>query len=749
MNQILPAVLTDKHSVSRLLGVSLQTLGRVSSLANRVNSYHYSLLLKSNGKNREIHAVQGNLKRLQKRLLVELQSRYSATPYAHGFVPEKSIVTNALVHRKKRLVIKVDIKDFFPSINFPRVVGMFRVFPFNFGQEASKALASIVCLPDQSGQLPQGGVTSPYIANMIARRLDMKLAKLAKQNRCGYTRYADDITFSTNDVKSVNVETLVEAIYGVIREEHFVPNEEKTRVLTPRQRQVVAGIVVNSGLSVNRKYLRNIRATLYNCEKAQDILNQITKFDFKDQRSSRTNLRPNNDGTFDLNGTLLSAEDAVAHFFRHIAGQLSFVLQTVKGNPPPCVNNGDGAAGTPIKRVGEGAIDALYLRYYELLKKLSHRYETLRPLKNSIARLVHRSDLLRKCRNQLDLQDKRANAKELSRIRYHETSLYKRAKLDFESIQDMEDLKSFCASRSSDPRYALTLRLVADDFQVAKSAVAKLIEYPALSLEFSRKLFKSIQEGELSEFFHQPRHFQSPPSATTIISSFIDEFYPYFYHLPIPLRLRIEDYIEVIAKEGAELGMDEPLSLIDSPNLVEETAQLQKSIRFADPDMEDGRCTSLHHLITEIATSVQNSVKISRKKKVKFHIGEIDDTKIFTHVQSVEKGLQSILKTVAEHAKKNEVVEISMQVAGTERTKRRSLSITSHQERLLPGTPGNGFYLAGGGGGDLSNAIRALNGIAKYYVEGNFSEGRYIVNMIDGSLAKCPDGEKLIHKIEL
>lgn len=732
-----------------LLQVSLQTLGMVVSQENRVNKYHHSILLKSNGKTREINAVQGNLKLLQRRLLVELQSRYIATPYAHGFVPEKSIVTNALVHRKKRLIIKVDIKDFFPSINFPRVVGMFKAFPFDFEHEAAVALASITCLPDQSGQLPQGGVTSPYIANMISRRLDAKLAKLAKQRRCGYTRYADDITFSTNDVKSLAVIEFVESVYNVIREEHFLPNEEKTRVLTPRQRQVVAGIVVNSGLSVNRKYLRNIRATLHNCEQTKDILNQIVKFDFKDQRASRTNLRPSIDGSFELNGKLISEEDAVAHFFRHIAGQLSFILQTVGGNPIQHVKSGDGTSGAPIKRIGEGTIDALYLRFYELLKKYSRKYESLRKLKNSIARLVHRNDLLSKSRSQLDLQDKRANAKELSRIKYRETTHYKRTKHDFEGIQDLVNLKNFCATRSSDPRYVLALRSVADDFQAAKSAIEKLIEYPALNLEVTRRFFKSVQEGELSEFFHQPRYVLSPPSATTVISSFIGEFYPGYYYMPHTLRLLIEDYIEVIAKEGAEIGMDEPISLIDSPNLIEETAQLQTSIRFADPEMEDGRCTSLHRLISEVATSVEKLVKSSRRKKVKFQVDQIDDSKFFTHVKSVRVGLESILKSVAEHAQKNEVVEISMQVAGAEKAMRRCLLITCHQAKLLSGTPGNGFYLEGGGGGDLSNAVKALNGIAQYYVEGNFGEGRYLVNMIDGSLAKCSDGEKLVHKIEL
>jgi retron-type reverse transcriptase len=731
------------------LGVSLQTLGRVTSQANRENKYRHSIFLKSNGKIREINAVQGNLKLLQRRLLAELQSRYIATPYAHGFVPGKSILTNAEVHKKKRLIVKVDIKDFFPSITFPRVVGMFKVFPFEFEHEAAVTLASIVCLPDQVGQLPQGGVTSPYVANMIARRMDVKLAKLAKQQRCGYTRYADDITFSTNDVKSVVVPALIESIYNVIREEHFIPNEEKTKVLTPRQRQVVAGIVVNSGLSVNRKYLRNIRATLYNCENDQDIVSQITKFEFKDPRSSRTNLRQTVDGSFELNGMLLNEEDAVAYFFKHIAGQLAFVLQTVNGNKPQYSKTDEGIIGLHIKRLGEGAINSLYIRFYELLKQHAIKYKKLRAIKKSIAHLINRNEVLKKSQNLIELEDQRNNAKKLSLAKFHETGVYKREKAELESTQNLGELKKFCELRFTDPRYELAVRSLSNDFDVAKSAITKLTEYPKVSLEHTRGLFKSIQEGELSEFFHQPKNALTPPTATLIISSFLKEFYPIYYYLPNALRLIIEDYIDAIAREGAQVGMDESISLIDSPNLAETTAQLQTQIRFADPEMEDGRCTSLQDMIEEIARKVEKSVKQSRKKKIKFHINDIDDTKFYTHVKSIRIGLASILKSVAEHAQKGEVIEISMKLVGKEAAIRRSISIESHQTKNLPGSPSKRFYLSGGGGGDMSNAVKTLNGIAQYYVEGSFSDGRYVVGMISGSSTPAADGEKLIHKIEL
>ena len=99
-------------------------------------------------------------------------------------------------HRNKKLIISFDIEDFFPSITFARVSGMFQSEPFNFNKERSTILAQICCMDDgNNGPIAQGAVTSPYISNMICRKLDSRLHGLAQSLRMHYSRYADDMTF--------------------------------------------------------------------------------------------------------------------------------------------------------------------------------------------------------------------------------------------------------------------------------------------------------------------------------------------------------------------------------------------------------------------------------------------------------------------------------------------------------------------------------------------------------------------------
>ena len=114
----------------------------------------------------------------------------------HGFLKGRSIVTNAKQHKRKRYVFNVDLEDFYGSINFGRVRGLFRAEPFSMGEKAA-AIAAQICTFENS--LPQGAATSPVISNFIASELDRKLSSLARRYRLTYTRYADDITFSSNN----------------------------------------------------------------------------------------------------------------------------------------------------------------------------------------------------------------------------------------------------------------------------------------------------------------------------------------------------------------------------------------------------------------------------------------------------------------------------------------------------------------------------------------------------------------------
>jgi len=164
---------------------------------------------KKSGESRNISTPATSLKFIQKKLNQVLQCVYQVKPSVHGFVKNKNIVTNAKAHTSKRYVLNFDLKDFFPSINFGRVRGMFMALPYALNPEVATVLAQICCYDNQ---LPQGAPTSPVVSNMLCAKLDSQLQKVAKKYRFTYTRYADDITFSTTVLENSDIKTNVDSI---------------------------------------------------------------------------------------------------------------------------------------------------------------------------------------------------------------------------------------------------------------------------------------------------------------------------------------------------------------------------------------------------------------------------------------------------------------------------------------------------------------------------------------------------------
>lgn len=209
---------------------------------------------------------------MQAKLLPVLEEAYEPWPHVHGFVRGRSTVTNAEIHRRQRWIVRVDLKDFFPTINFGRVQGMFMAHPFDLPEEVATTVAQICCY---DGALPQGAPTSPIISNLICRGLDARLAKLARSAHCNYTRYADDICFSAGrkEVSRLIAEIvdrrplLSVELRSIVNNEGFIINDEKSRFMPRYQRQRVTGIVVNRKLNVPREYYRHLRAVLHIWEK--------------------------------------------------------------------------------------------------------------------------------------------------------------------------------------------------------------------------------------------------------------------------------------------------------------------------------------------------------------------------------------------------------------------------------------------------------------------------------------------------
>src|SRR3990172_6105829 len=187
--------LKSSQDVAAYFGVSHSNLIWTLYRAPDDARYRHFEIPKRSGGMRPIHAPIGLLRELQDKLHLDLKALYRPHPRAHGFIEERSVATNAADHTGKRWVLNIDLEDFFPTINFGRVRGLFLKPPFEMGPAAAAVCAQIATY--RNG-LPQGAPTSPVLSNFIAATLDRRLLRLARSNKLVYSRYAHHITLSTS-----------------------------------------------------------------------------------------------------------------------------------------------------------------------------------------------------------------------------------------------------------------------------------------------------------------------------------------------------------------------------------------------------------------------------------------------------------------------------------------------------------------------------------------------------------------------
>ena len=270
---------TDIAEIAQTMGISIGELRFLAydRKASRVSHYKRFRIAKKTGGYRTLSAPMPRLKRAQYWLLDTVLEKIDCHDAAHGFRAGRSILTNAAPHQNSAVVLNFDLKDFFPSIGYKRVKGLFRSFGYAEAQAAVFALLATeadraeVSLDGQTwhvanGQraLPQGAPTSPAITNLLCRKLDRRLTGLARKYNFAYTRYADDLTFSAATENPDATKALIWAVAKIVEDEGFALNDEKTRVMRRNGRQEVTGITVNDGLTVSRKERRKFRAHLHN-----------------------------------------------------------------------------------------------------------------------------------------------------------------------------------------------------------------------------------------------------------------------------------------------------------------------------------------------------------------------------------------------------------------------------------------------------------------------------------------------------
>ncbi len=281
--------------------------------------YQTFTIKKKSGTDRTIHAPVKGLKSILRSLNFVLQCMYEPHKAAIGFVLEKSIVDNAKKHVGQHYVLNIDLKDFFHTFDRNRVKMAFMYEPFNLNGDKEPLaflLASLCTHPiEVDGEvktvLPQGSPTSPTLTNILCKKLDRRLTGLAKRFGATYTRYADDITFSSPHNVYTDEEFNKELKRIIEEDQKLTINPKKTRLQKAGYRQEATGLIVNDKVNVRRRYVKEIRMWLYYWEKyGYEKAEQIFKRDYMADKGHVKNLN--------------------AHLVNVLDGKLEF-LKMVKG----------------------------------------------------------------------------------------------------------------------------------------------------------------------------------------------------------------------------------------------------------------------------------------------------------------------------------------------------------------------------------------------------------------------------------
>ena len=279
--------------IAHILGVQPKTVSYLLYILPDAEKYRPFEIPKRNGGKRLINAPEPRLKMVQRRLANVLYECIAEAekcapprrPLAHGFARPRVIGTdasknkkrryalgifsNAAIHKNRRYVLNLDLEDFFPSLNFGRVRGFFiKDKRFELNEKVATVIAQIAC---HRNELPQGSPCSPIISNLLGHLLDVRLFRLARKYKCTYSRYADDITFSTNRKdfpaalakpipEKVSYWQLGSPLVKQIQRAGFKVNNDKTRMQWRGSRQMATGLIVNKKVNIRSEYYRTARA---------------------------------------------------------------------------------------------------------------------------------------------------------------------------------------------------------------------------------------------------------------------------------------------------------------------------------------------------------------------------------------------------------------------------------------------------------------------------------------------------------
>lgn len=280
----LPIISSPEH-FALLVGLEYQYVCNMAYASNQF--YRHFSIPKSNGKPREIDEPLPDLKYVQSWILKNILEKCQISDYAKAYLKGRTLKHNAKFHKAQKVVVTMDIKDFFPSISINDVITIFE--KMGYFHDVACFLGYLCCL---NYSLPQGAPTSPYISNLRMINLDNDISQYTSQSKIRYTRYADDLTFSGD----FNPHILIKDISDLVFMDGFTINPQKTRVARCNARQEVTGIIVNSHMQISKEKRKLIRQQVYYIKK------------------------------FGLESHLTHINEIRANYLNHLLGQINFAL---------------------------------------------------------------------------------------------------------------------------------------------------------------------------------------------------------------------------------------------------------------------------------------------------------------------------------------------------------------------------------------------------------------------------------------
>lgn len=267
--RLLNDIKTDEFGVTKypISENQLKHLSYDKIVPNRYKTFH---IRKKSGGIREINAPCYQLSILLYLINILLKAIYTPRSCVMGFTEGRSIVMNASIHTGHHYVFNIDLENFFPSIPQARVWTRLQLPPFNFPVDVASVIAGLCCHTNEEGTqnvLPQGAATSPLLTNAVCDKLDRRMLGVARKFGLHYSRYADDMTFSSMHNVYQEGSEFRNEIKRIIEEQGFKMNDKKTRLLRDGQRQEVTGLTVNENVNLTKKYIRDLRCILNKWEK--------------------------------------------------------------------------------------------------------------------------------------------------------------------------------------------------------------------------------------------------------------------------------------------------------------------------------------------------------------------------------------------------------------------------------------------------------------------------------------------------